>query len=221
MRGALHTNSFGLSIDLPFENTSEIQQQLKTNRLHYKYFFTRKLFLVKEASAFVCFPGGFGTFDEAFETLTLVQTGKTSLIPIVFIEPSGYQFWETFRTFVNDALIKHAFISKEDLSLYTFCTSAKEAMDHIDNFYSNYHSMRFVKDKLVLRLKKNLNEDHLNQINQRFKYLLTKDKFILSPPLAEEENEPELSHLYRLIFYFNRKNFGGLRELINDINASI
>jgi uncharacterized protein (TIGR00730 family) len=218
--GATHKDGFGLNIRLPVEQSPNPFIDTKQKLIHYKYFFTRKLFLVKEASAFAFFPGGFGTFDEAFEALTLLQTGKTALVPVVLVEPKGYGFWETFSRFVDEAASSRGFISANDSFLFRIFHSSKDALDHIDHFYKNYHSMRFVNDQLVLRLRKPLTPAALKRMNQEFKELLARGPIVASAALPEESNEPELKGFARLVFPFERRDYGGLRRLVDFINEN-
>ncbi len=216
--GASGDKGFGLNIRLPFEQDPNPFIDSAQRLIHYKYFFTRKLFLVKEASAFAFFPGGFGTFDEAFEVLTLIQTGKSTLIPIVLIEPKGFGFWSGFSKFVDNCLAKKNFINPTDRQLYSVFNSPKLALDHIEHFYRNYHSMRFVREKAVVRLRHVLSPKTLDQVGKKFGHLSLNNQFMLTQPLIEEENEPELNHLPRLVFDFDRQSFGNLRSLIDFIN---
>lgn len=209
---------FGLNIRLPVEQSANQFIDAEKLLINYKYFFTRKLFLVKEAAAFAFFPGGFGTFDEAFEVLTLLQTGKTNMIPVVFLEPKGFGFWQPLIKFMKDVMLKKGFISKSDEALYEVFHTEEEALDYIAHFYRNYHSMRFVGDRLAIRIKKNLNASQLKKANQMFPTLTHLGKMSMSEPLKEEANEPELSSFPRLVFPFDRKDFGSLRSLIDFIN---
>lgn len=211
---------FGLNIKLPFEQSANTFIDSKNMLINYKYFFTRKLFLVKEAAAFAFFPGGFGTFDEAFEVLTLLQTGKTSLIPVVFLEPKNFGFWENAMKFINGPMLSGGFISEQDKALFRVYNSPEEALNHIDEFYRNYHSMRFVKDNLVIRMKTGISDAALKKANEKFKKLATDGKFHLAAPLQEEMNEPELKDLKRLIFKSDRRDFATLRLLIDFINEN-
>lgn len=217
--GAKRDTSFGLNIRLPFEQSANSYVDKKKGLIHYKYFFTRKLFLIKEASAFVLFPGGYGTFDETFELLTLLQTGKTPLIPAVFLEPRGFKFWEGVVNFLEKEVMKRGFISPQDRHLYAIAHTPAEAMDHIQSFYRVYHSMRLVGDTLVLRLKKPLPPAVLKKAQKDFGFLSLNGEFQQSGPLTEEGNEPELKDLARLTFPFDRKDFSSLRLLIDFINA--
>lgn len=216
--GATHVGGFGLNIRLPFEQSANTFIDPKRMLINYKYFFTRKLFLVKEAAAFAFFPGGLGTFDEAFEVLTLLQTGKTNPIPVVLLEPKGFGFWTEVLRFMEEVMAKKGFISKEDSHLYKIFHSADEALDHIDYFYRNYHSLRYVKDNLVIRLKHPLGDASLKRINGHFPQLTRHGKIVSCAAFPEESNEPELTHLPRVSFPFDRRDFGSLRRLIDFLN---
>lgn len=218
--GAKMSSSFGLNIRLPVEQSANAFIDQKKMLIHYKYFFTRKLFLVKEAAAFTFFPGGLGTFDEAFEVLTLLQTGKTNLIPVVMLEPKGFGFWEPIVKMLKDVMLQKGFISESDFSLFKISHSPKEALDHIDKFYSNYHSMRLVKERLVIRTKKPLPAKALKKMNTDFPSLTKKGKIEVSSPLPEEINEPELTALPRITFPFEKNDYGTLRRLIDFINEN-
>jgi len=218
--GAEIKGGFGLNIRLPMEQSANPFIDSERMLIHYKYFFTRKLFLVKEASAFAFFPGGFGTFDEAFEVLTLMQTGKSSLIPVVMVEPKGFGFWSKWKEFMEGPVLSHGFISAADRSLYHIYNSIPEALDHIDRFYHNYHSMRFVKEQAVIRIKKALSETALAKLNQDFGFLSLSGKITASGPLADEANEPELKELPRLVFPSEKKDYGNLRRLIDFLNET-
>ncbi len=216
--GAEEKGGFGLNIRLPFEQEHNPYIDSDTMLIHYKYFFTRKLFLVKEAWAFAFFPGGFGTFDEAFEVLTLLQTGKSNLIPVVMVEPEGFGFWKPLTDFMYDTVMKKGFISETDKNLYRIFHSPKDAMDHIDHFYSTYHSMRFTRDLAVVRLKRPISEALVSQLNEKFGFLARGKPMKLSDSLPEEANEPELKDLPRLVFPFDRRDYGNLRAFIDFIN---
>jgi uncharacterized protein (TIGR00730 family) len=211
------TAGFGLNIRLPFEQEPNPFIDQESMLVNYKYFFTRKLFLVKEAAAFAFCPGGFGTFDEAFEVLTLLQTGKTNPIPVVLLEPPKFGYWKSFMEFVNSGLLKNGFINETDLSLFKVFTSADEALDHIQHFYRVYHSMRFVKGHLVIRMKKQLSEKVLAELNEKFGDM-TEGTMIQRGPMDEEANEPEFKELTRLVFTFDKQDYGKLRRLIDYIN---
>ncbi len=219
--GAEVKGGFGLNIRLPFEQDANPYIDTENNLIHYKYFFTRKLFMVKEASAFALFPGGFGTFDEGFEVLTLIQTGKSNLVPVVLIEPEGFGFWKYFIEFVEKALLAKGFISPPDRRLYQIFHSVEDSIAHIEDFYRVFHSMRFLKQGVALRLKKPLGKKLLAEIQEEFATLAGKGQFVECGPLAEEANEPELAKLTRLVFTFDRKDYGRMRDLIDFINTHV
>lgn len=218
--GATHNGSFGLNIKLPFEQSANAFINPDKGLINYKYFFTRKLFLVKEAWAFAFFPGGFGTFDEAFEALTLLQTGKTNLVPVVFLEPKGYGFWSEVVELLEKVMLKKGLISPADKSLYRIFHSPEQALEHFDLFYKNYHSLRFVKDQIVIRMKKGLPSSAVKKLPTAFPMLFKEGVPTQGGPLPEELNEPEIAKLPRLIFHSDRKDFGTLRQLIDFINEN-
>ncbi len=216
--GAENQGGFGLNIKLPFEQSANPFIDPKGRLINYKYFFTRKLFLVKEANAFAFFPGGFGTFDEAFEVLTLLQTCKTNIIPIVLVEPPGFNFWTEWVKFLKNAVLPKGFVAASDFNLFTIINTPKEAIDHIEHFYKVYHSMRFVRHLSVLRLKKALSPEVMKELNSKFAALTGGQTLELKPALAEEENETEIKDLPRLVLPFDRKDIGALRKLIDFVN---
>ena len=218
--GATAKGGFGLNIKLPFEQSANSFIDPEKGLINYKYFFTRKLFLVKEAWAFAFFPGGFGTFDEAFEALTLLQTGKTNLVPVVFLETPNYGYWSEVVSFLNKIMLKKGLISDSDRYLYKICHSPEEALDHFDAFYKNYHSTRYVGDVVSIRIKKAVSEKTIERINQEFSDFLSAGKIESSGPLPEEDNEPEIKDLPRLVFKWTKKDFGTLRHLIDFINEN-
>jgi uncharacterized protein (TIGR00730 family) len=218
-RGAGREQSFGLNIRLPFEQDPNIEIAGDRKLINFKYFFTRKLCFIKESDAIALFPGGFGTHDEGFEALTLMQTGKSMPKPLVFIDRPRGSYWKTWWRFVEDQLLAEDLISKEDLALFKVTDDVEEACDEITRFYSNYHSCRYVKEALVLRVKHPVTEGLLRTLNDRFANIcLNGGQFRASGPLPEEENEPELAGLHRIVFPFNRTNFGRLRSLIDVVN---
>jgi uncharacterized protein (TIGR00730 family) len=218
-RGAGRDNSFGLNIRLPFEQDPNIEIAGDRKLINFKYFFTRKLCFIKESDAIVLFPGGFGTHDEGFEALTLMQTGKSQPKPLVFIDRPRGNYWKTWWRFVEDQLLDADLISKEDLALFKVTDDVEEACEEITRFYSNYHSCRYVKDSLVMRVKHPVTEGLVRTLNERFAHICLHDtQFRSSGPLPEEENEPELATLPRIVFPFNRTNFGRLRSLIDVVN---
>jgi uncharacterized protein (TIGR00730 family) len=218
-RGASREKSFGLNIRLPFEQDPNIEIAGDRKLINFKYFFTRKLCFIKESDAIALFPGGFGTHDEGFEALTLMQTGKSQPKPLLFIDRPRGNYWKTWWRFVEDQLLDEGLISKEDLALFKVTDDVEEACEEITRFYSNYHSCRYVKDALVVRVKHPVTEGLLRTLNSRFANIcLNGGTFRASGPVPEEENEPELNELHRIVFPFNRTNFGRLRSLIDVIN---
>ena len=218
-RGAGRDNSFGLNIRLPFEQDPNVEIAGDRKLINFKYFFTRKLCFIKESDAIVLFPGGFGTHDEGFEALTLMQTGKSQPKPLVFVDRPRGNYWKTWWRFVEDQLLDADMIRKEDLALFKVTDDVEEACREITQFYSNYHSCRYVKDAMVLRVKYPVTENLLRRLNAGFSDIcLNGGHFSASGPLPEEENEAELKDLHRIVFPFNRTNFGRLRSLIDVIN---
>jgi uncharacterized protein (TIGR00730 family) len=218
-RGAGRDNSFGLNIRLPFEQEANPEIAGDQKLINFKYFFTRKLSFIKESDAIALFPGGFGTHDEGFEALTLMQTGKAVPKPLVFVDRPRGNYWKTWWRFVEDQLLNEGLISKEDLALFKVTDDVDEACSEIINFYANYHSSRYIRDLLVLRVKHPVTEGLLRNLNDRFSSICVNGgAFRYSAALPEEENETELSDLHRVVFPFNRTNFGRLRSVIDVIN---
>jgi uncharacterized protein (TIGR00730 family) len=217
-KGAGQTMSFGANIRLPFEQDVNPVMRGDKKLIHFKYFFTRKLIFVRESSAIALFPGGFGTLDEGYEAMTLVQTGKTQPTPIVLIESSRSRYWESFMEFVKRSLLGRRMISPEDLHLFHIAKSPKQARDLVVQFYKNYHSVRYVGDRMVMRLQKPLSPLDLKILNKRFSKILTKGKVVPSGPLAAEANESEAAYLPRLVMNFDRRSYGHLYKMIDFIN---
>ncbi|MEL6895173.1 MAG: LOG family protein, partial [Planctomycetota bacterium] len=212
--GAGRDASMGLNIMLPFEQSSNPVIEGSDKLVTLKYFFTRKLMFLKECSGIVCAPGGFGTLDETMEVLTLVQTGKQTMSPIVLLDRPGGDYWKDLGTYINKHLLDSGMISPADVNLYRITDSVDVAVQEICKFYRVYHSMRYVKDELVLRLKKTLTEDQLQQLNDGFADILAKGAIRQSSALPSESGEPELAALPRLVMSFNRRALSRLRQLI-------
>jgi len=217
--GAGREHSMGINIMLPFEQSANPVIAGDPKLVHMKYFFTRKLMFVKECDALVCCPGGFGTLDEALEVLTLLQTGKRDMVPVVFLDAPGGDYWQFFDDFIRKQLVARRLISAEDLSLYRVTDDYRQAVDEVVGFFRVYHSMRYVKKRLVLRLQKPLDAALLDIINVNFADILTEGQFEQRGALSSERDEPELAELPRLVFHFNRRNLGRLRQLIDTINS--
>ncbi|MBX7165061.1 MAG: LOG family protein [Pirellulales bacterium] len=216
--GAGRENSMGLNIMLPFEQSANSIIAGDAKLVHMKYFFTRKLMFVKECDAVCMLPGGFGTLDEGLEVLTLLQTGKRDMVPTVFLDAAGGDFWHDWDAFVRKRLLGAKLISEEDLSLYIVTDRLDTAVEEILNFYRNYHSMRYVNRLLVLRLMQPPSPALMEAVQTHFADLLTEGVFQVSGPLPGEAEEKELAHLTRLSFRFNRRNLGRLRQLIDCLN---
>lgn len=217
-RGAGRANSMGLNIMLPFEQQANPVIHGDEKLVNMKYFFTRKLMFVKECDAVVCLPGGFGTLDEAFEVLTLVQTGKRDIFPIVLLDAPGGTYWKALDDFIRAALHEGGMISPEDFALYKVTDKIEEAVGEIEQFYKVYHSMRYVRKKLVIRTMTPIAESLLGAISQEFQDILSEGTFEVRDALPEED-EPELEDMPRLVFTFNRRNLGRLRILVDCLNA--
>ncbi len=216
--GAGRENSMGLNIMLPFEQQSNAIIAGDSKLVHMKYFFTRKLMFVKECDAVCLLPGGFGTLDEGLEVLTLLQTGKREMAPVVLLDAPGGDYWRQFQDFTERALLARGMISREDLSLYKLTDNAQAAVDEILQFFRVYHSMRYVRNRLVFRLTQKLSLELVEQLNESFSDILADGQFEVGAALKEEHDEPSLVALPRLIFHFNRRNLGRLRQLIDAIN---
>jgi uncharacterized protein (TIGR00730 family) len=216
--GAGRADSLGLNILLPFESEANHVISGDDKLVHMKYFFTRKLMFVKECDAVVCLPGGFGTLDEAVEVLTLLQTGKRDMVPLVLLDEPGGKYWSAFDDFVRQRLLAQGMISPEDLSLYRLTDNGATAVEEITQFFRVYHSMRFVRSELVIRLNHALPDSLLQQINRDFADILAGGEFYQREAFAEEQDEPRVANLPRLVCMFNRTNHGRLRQLIDLIN---
>jgi uncharacterized protein (TIGR00730 family) len=217
--GAGAEKSFGLNILLPFEQHANEVIRDDPKLITFRYFFTRKLTFLREASAVAVFPGGFGTLDEALEVLTLMQTGKARLIPLVLVDEPGGTFWKSFIHYVSEHLMADKLISPEDFHLFKWTDSIDEARNEILRFYHNFHSYRFVGPYLVIRLQRALSEAKIEVLRKEFLSIFDPPGEIFQrDALPQEENEPELAHLPRLCLTFNRIHFGFLRLLIDRLN---
>lgn len=218
VEGAGAEHSFGVNILLPFEwgVTRLLRDDPKV--VNFRYFFTRKVFFVMEAAAVALFPGGFGTHDEGFEVLTLLQTGKAPPMPVVLMEPPGGGYWAAWDAFVREQLLGRGFVSPEDLGFYRIVPSPEEATDWIASYYATYHSIRQVGDRLVIRLEKELTDDHVVELNRAFPDLTAAGPIEKSAPLPAEHDQPDLLGKPRLAFPYDRDRAGRLNELILAIN---
>ncbi|MAT47746.1 MAG: TIGR00730 family Rossman fold protein [Verrucomicrobiaceae bacterium] len=218
--GAGRENSFGLDIALPFEASANEFISGDPKLISFNYFFTRKLSFVKEADAAVGLPGGFGTMDEIFEALTLIQTGKASIYPIVLLDAKGGTYWKFWKQFVDEHLARLGMISESDFHLFRVTDDVEEAVEEILGFYRVFHSYRYVGDKIVLRLNAPLTDNALAAVEEEFSDILKAGRMIQGEALEEEADEKELSGLVRLVFRHRRRDFGRLRQLIDAVNAA-
>ena len=218
-RGAGRERSFGINIRLPFEQSANEVIRGDPKLINFKYFFARKLFFVKEANAATMFPGGFGTHDEGYESLTLVQTGKSQPLPLVFLDEPGGEYWTTWRRYVVDHLLGRQMISEEDLTLFRVTQDVDEAVEEITRFYRVYHSSRYVRDQLVIRLTRPLSPELLTRLNADFRDIVVSGEIVQRSAFETERDDAESFSLPRLAFHFDRAHFGRLRMLIDRINA--
>ncbi|MFH1062711.1 MAG: TIGR00730 family Rossman fold protein [Candidatus Omnitrophota bacterium] len=217
-KGAKSAMEFALNIKLPFEQAANPYIDEKDKIINFKYFFTRKLMFVKETDATVLFPGGFGTHDEGFEMLTLIQTGKAQPRPIILMEPKGFSYWSQWKRFITKQLVGKKYINKADLSLFQIANTSNQAVAYIEDFYKVYHSIRYVQGYTVLRLNKDISDKTLKTLNKKFKDIL-KAGTIKRSLVTDIEHEPkEYLDLPRLIMNFNRHDYSRLIELIHMIN---
>ncbi len=217
--GAGRDNSLGLNIMLPFEQSANSIISTAGDRLvTLKYFFTRKLMFVKEADAVILFPGGFGTLDEGFEVLTLVQTGKSHLFPIVCVDHPAGNYWKRWDEFIRAELRDRRLISPDDCSLYRVTDSVEEAVQEVVIFRRVYHSMRYVKGDLILRIQKQLSPAFLEELRKEFSNIVVKGTIEQTSADPSEANDELVKHLPRLRFRFDRRNLGRLRRMIDRIN---
>ena len=216
--GAGLEHSLGFNITLPFEQHANPTVEGTDNLLPFHFFFTRKLFFVKEADALVLCPGGFGTLDEALEVLTLIQTGKSPLVPVVLLDAPGGSFWQGALDFIHNQLEANRYILPSDMKLIRLVYSAEEAVEEINQFYRNFHSSRWLKHQFVIRMNHKLSEQALEHMQKTFADLCLSDHFHQHAYSGEEHDEAQFSHLTRLAFTFNARDHGRLRELVDFIN---
>ena len=219
-RGAGRDFSFGLNIRLPFEQRANETIHGDDKLINFNYFFTRKLNFVKESHAIVLFPGGFGTMDEGFEVLTLMQTGKARIFPLVLVDKPGGSYWKTLFSFITDYLLKLGLISEDDLHLFYGAADVDDAVAHILQFYQNYRSYRWVGNRMVVRLAQRISEAAVEKLNADFTDVIASGAIVQTVALPEEANEPEIASLPRLVFTPHRRNFGRIRCLIDGINLA-
>jgi hypothetical protein len=218
--GAGSQHSFGVNIRLPFEQKANPVVDGNPRSITYKYFFNRKVAFLKESDAVALFPGGFGTLDEAMETLTLVQTGKRAPLPLILLDSPGGTYWTNYVDFLEKELLSRGYISATDFDLFEVVDSANAALESINRFYRRYHSMRYVGDQLVIRLVSEIPEGEAAAMRRGFSDMLRPGGDLrLSKSLAEEADEPDIARLPRLVVDYNRQDFGRLRKLIDALNG--
>jgi uncharacterized protein (TIGR00730 family) len=219
-RGAGRERSFGINIDLPFEQQANPVIHGDDKLIPFKYFFTRKLFFVKEAHAAVLFPGGFGTHDEGFEAITLLQTGKSQPMPVVLLDAPRGTYWKTWQRYVEDHILRRGMISPQDLQLYKVTDSIEDALTEITTFYRVYHSSRYVRELLVLRIQHELAPPFVATLAREFADIIVSGTIVQRTAFPVERDDPDIVHLPRLAFRFDRTNFGRLRQMIDRINQA-
>ena len=218
--GAGPDNSFGVNIRLPFEQKANPTLCGNPRLITYKYFFNRKVAFLKESNAVALFPGGFGTLDEAMETLTLIQTGKRNPMPLVLIDEPDGTYWSLWQKFFEDELLAQGYLSPSDFYLFERVNSVDAAVECINRFYRRYHSQRYVDKKLVIRMTSELSPQAVEELKESFSDILTCGGDIcVSCALPEETDEEQLAKLPRLVVDFNRRDFGRLRKFIDAINC--
>ena len=217
--GAGRAHSFGVNIRLPFEQEANPFIIDDPKLINFKYFFTRKLIFIRESDATVLFPGGFGTHDEGFETLTLVQTGKAVPRPIVCLDRKGSTYWKSWCHFLKKELGGGRMIDPDDLGMIHFTHDPYEAVRVVTHFYRNYHSSRYIGDMLVIRVKQALSAAKIKELNKEFKSILAKGTIQQhAHGFPEEENETHTFEFPRISLHFNRRHFAKMIQLINRIN---
>jgi len=217
--GAGPERSFGANIRLPWEQSANPIIEKDEKLITFKYFFTRKLTFVRHSDAIVLFPGGFGTLDEGYEALTLMQTGKSRVMPLVLMDRPGGAYWRTWDKHIREHLLRNSFISPDDLDLYQITDDADEAVKIITRFYRNYHSLRFVHELLVIRLKHAPSQSAIEGLNQDFADIIAGKKIEVIEPTPEEREDNQYVELPRIAFGFNRRDYGRLRQLIDVLNS--
>jgi len=217
--GAGVENSFGVNIRLPWEQSANPVIAQDKKLVTFKYFFTRKLIFIRHSDAIALFPGGFGTMDEGYEAITLMQTGKSQLMPLVLVDKPGGTYWKTWDKNIREHLLRDQLISADDLNLYQITDSTDEAVRIITRFYRNFHSSRFVRDLLIIRLKHAPSPTALEAMNEDFEDIIAGDPIKVIPPTEEEIEDGNFLELPRIGFGFNRRDYGRLRQLVDVLNA--
>jgi hypothetical protein len=217
--GAGPDMSFGANIRLPWEQAANPVISKDKKLITFKYFFTRKLVFIRHSDAVVLFPGGFGTMDEGYEALTLMQTGKSRLMPLVLIDKPGGTYWKTWDKHVREHLLRNQLISEDDPHLYQITDDPEQAVRWITRFYRNFHSSRFIRELLVLRLQRLPPPSAIDALNEDFADIIAGDPIRATPALPEEQEDQDFVDLPRLAFGFNRRDYGRLRQMIDVLNG--
>ena len=216
--GAGVENSFGANIRLPWEQSANPLILQDKKLVTFKYFFTRKLIFIRHSDAIVLFPGGFGTMDEGYEAITLMQTGKSQLIPLVLVDKPGGTYWKTWDRNIREHLLRDKLISPVDLNLYQITDSADEAVKIVSRFYRNFDSTRFIKELFVIRLKNAPSHSALAALNEDFADIIVEGKIQIVKPMPDEIEDKDRLDLARIGFNFNRRDYGRVRQLIDVLN---
>ena len=217
--GAGQERSFGVNIRLPSVQDANPFIRNDPKLINFHFFFTRKLVFVKESDAVVIFPGGFGTHDELMESITLAQTGKTHLVPIVLMDLPGGTYWSRWEEFLRDDVMSRGYIVEREMTFFRILTSAEAAVEEITKFYRNFHSYRFVKRDLVIRLNYPPSPALIDRLNRDFADIVSGGKVRQTEPLPAEADDPGKLHLHRLVMRFNREDYARLRQMIDVING--
>jgi uncharacterized protein (TIGR00730 family) len=221
VEGAGSEDSFGVGITLPFEEKAAATIAEDPKLMNFKYFFTRKLTFMKESHGYALLPGGFGTMDESFELLTLLQTGKTVPAPVVLLDAPGGDYWHGWYDFVTKQLLTDGLISAEDLHLVKLTDSVDEAVEEMCTFFRNYHSIRFVGRRLIIRLAHAPTPELLESLNTDFADIVVRGGYESIEPTLSEVRDGDNLDLHRVAFEFNRRHFARLRQLIDALNAAV
>jgi uncharacterized protein (TIGR00730 family) len=217
--GAGREKSFGVNIRLPSVQPANPFIRNDPKLMSFHFFFTRKLMFVKEADAVVIFPGGFGTHDELLESITLAQTGKSQLVPIILMDVPGGTYWSRWQEFLRDDVMSRGYIAEQEMALFKIFTKEDTAVQEIENFYRNYHSYRFLKRDLVIRLNHAPAPELLDRLKREFTDIIVNGDVRLTEPLPGEAEDPGTLHLHRLLVHFKRDDFARLRQMIDVING--
>ena len=211
--------SFGVNIKLPFEQSANDYIRESNKLVSYNYFFIRKLMFIKESDATVLFPGGFGTLDEAYEGLTLIQTGKSLPRPIILMQNEGDDYWQKWVSFFTEIMLRDKYISPDDMDLFSICENNNDAIQKITSFYKTYHSLRYVGDNAVIRLNNSISSDNIASLNDAFKDIVVEGKISACEPFPDEVSTRDQLKKFRIAFKFNKINFGRLVSMVRMINS--